>query len=233
MPEILAFIPARGGSKRLPMKNITPLRGQPLISYTIEAALASEVTRTIVSTDSEEIAGLSRELGADVPSLRPKRLAGNRSIIEDAIFDVLKKLQKRENYTPDIIVLLQPTSPLRDARHIDESIELLMTSRAESVVSVSDPMEHPACMVRWERDGRMCFALGEGIVPGIIQHQDFPEYFFINGAIYCFTIESLFLYKSRFSEKPIPYLMNGIHSIDVDTSDEFQIVEAVMEHLSS
>lgn len=232
-PEVLGFIPARGGSKRLPKKNIEPLFGQPLIAYTIDAALASGVTRTLVSTDSEEIAEISKGLGADVPFLRPAHLAGGKSIIEDAIFDALGQLKAMENYTPDVIVLLQPTSPLRKARHIDESVQLLLSTGAESVVSVSDPMEHPVCMVRWDSNRRMHFALGEGLVPGKVQHQDFPEYFFINGAVYCFTVASLMLHRSRFCGNPVPYVMERIYSIDVDTKDEFQIAEAIIKYLSS
>ncbi len=226
--EILGFIPARGGSERLPGKNIRPLNGKPLVAYTIDAALGSDVTRVVVSTDSEGIAMVSREFGADVPFLRPKHLATSSAVIEDAIFDMLDGLKRSEDYSPDVIVLLQPTSPLRSSEHINEAIQLLVSEKAESVVSVSEPMEHPACMARWDDDGRIRFALGDDLVPGEVQHQDFPEYFFINGAIYCFTSDSLELYRSRFSRAPIRYVMDRIHSIDVDTTDEFKIAEAIL-----
>ena len=226
--EILGFIPARGGSERLPGKNIRPLRGKPLVAYTIDAAAGSHVTRVVVSTDSEDVAAVSREFGAEVPFLRPKHLATSSAVIEDAIFDMLDGLKRSENYSPDVIVLLQPTSPLRSSEHINQAIQLLVSEKAESVVSVSEPMEHPACMARWDDDGRIRFALGDDLVPGEVQHQDFPEYFFINGAIYCFTSDSLELYRSRFSRAPLQYVMDRIHSIDVDTTDEFKIAEAIL-----
>jgi CMP-N,N'-diacetyllegionaminic acid synthase len=213
---------------RLPGKNIRILRGKPLVAHSIEAALASCITRVVVSTDSDEVARVSKEFGAEVPFMRPDYLATGNAVIEDAIFDLLGRLKDQENYVPDVIVLLQPTSPLRSTHHINEAIKLLVSKGAESVVSVSEPMEHPACMARWDDDGRIRFALGDDLVPGEAQHQDFPEYFFINGAIYCFTVSSLMRNKSRFSEKPFRYVMDRIDSVDVDTTDEFKIAEAIL-----
>ena len=226
--EILGFIPARGGSERLPGKNIRLLGGKPLVAHTIEAARESIITRVVVSTDSQDIAVVSESFGAEVPFLRSKHLATGSSVIEDAIFEMVGYLRDRENYIPDIVVLLQPTSPLRRAKHINAAVRLMVSANAESVVSVSEPMEHPACMARWEDDGRIRFALGDDLVPGDVQHQDFPEYFFINGAIYGFTIESLEKHQSRFSRKPARYVMDRINSIDVDTVDEFKIAEAIL-----
>ena len=198
------------------------------MGHTIEAALDSCITRVVVSTDSVEIANVSKIFEAEVPFMRPNHLATDDAIIEDAIFDMLGRLNESEGYVPDIIVLLQPTSPLRTAENIDEAIKLLISQSAEAVVSVSEPMEHPACMARWDSDGFVHFALGDDLVPGHVQRQAFPEYFFINGAIYCFTIDSLEANRSRFSKKTIPYLMGRMDSVDVDSSDEFEIAEAIL-----
>lgn len=117
--EILGFIPAQGGSKGIPKKNLHELNGKPLILYTIKAALESKINRLIVSTDSKEIAEISRRYGAEVPFLRPKELAKDTSTIEEALFDVISRLEKNEGYRPELIVLLHPTSPLRQTKHIN------------------------------------------------------------------------------------------------------------------
>lgn len=137
----LAIIPARGGSKGIPGKNIRSFCGKPLIAYTIEAAKQSHhLSRVIVSTDSEEIARISRERGAEVPFLRPPELAADTSKIIDAVRHLLAKLRADEGYAPDCTVLLQPTSPLRTAADIDTTIELLLAREADSAITVS-PVE--------------------------------------------------------------------------------------------
>ncbi len=225
--EIFGFVPARGGSKGIPRKNLQLLNGKPLIAYTIKEALASSITRLLVSTDSEEIAATSLELGADVPFLRPDDLARDNSIIEDAMIDALKCLEHKEGYRPDIIVLLHPTTPLRRTRHIDEAVLLLKEKGADAVVSVSAPMEHPGDMVYWNDRGEMRFLLD--FMPGKTQRQDYPDYQFLNGVVYAFTRESLMRNKSRYGEKTIPYFMRQIESIDIDSMDDLLIAEALLQ----
>jgi CMP-N-acetylneuraminic acid synthetase len=136
-----AIIPARGGSKDIPKKNIKPLRGKPLITYTIDYAKKSRcINKVVVSTEDEEIAEISRKYGAEVME-RPENLAKGESPTIDVIFHVLKIL-KMKNYNPDIVVLLQPTSPLRSAKDIDNAIKLFLDSDCESVVSVY-AVKHP------------------------------------------------------------------------------------------
>lgn len=224
--NILGFIPARGGSKGIPKKNIYPLNGKPLIAYTIEEALKSKINRLVVSTDSEEIAKVSRQYGAEVPFLRKKELSQDRSVIEDAILDALERLKQTEGYQSDLIVLLHPTTPLRTARHIDESIALLLEKLADSIVSVSEPMEHPGDMVYWDSQGKMQFLLD--IDHRRIQRQQFLECYFLNGAIYTFTSKSLLRNKSRFGEKTIPYIMRQMDSLDIDSMDDLLIAEAIL-----
>jgi CMP-N,N'-diacetyllegionaminic acid synthase len=129
--EVVALIPARGGSKAIPRKNLAPLGGRPLLAWTVDAARESRaVTRTVVSTDDEEIAAAARGLGAEVLD-RPPELAADETPMRDVIEHALRELPRA-----DVLVLLQPTSPLRRARHVDEAVELLRTTGADSVVSV-------------------------------------------------------------------------------------------------
>ena len=223
----LAVIPARAGSKRVPGKNIRELCGKPIIAYTVEAAIQSNVfSRVVVSTDSEEIANVSVRVGAEVPFLRPKEVAQNQSVIEDAILDALKRLKQSGGYKPDVIVLLHPTTPLRTTTHIDESIALLLEKQADAVVSVSEPMEHPGDMVYWDSQGKMHFLLDTDFGKG--QRQQYPKYFFLNGVVYVFTRENLLQNKSRFGKKTIPYVMRKIDSIDIDSMDDLLIAEAIL-----
>jgi CMP-N-acetylneuraminic acid synthetase len=121
--EVLAVIPARGGSKGLPRKNILPLAGKPLIAYSIEAALASKlITRVVVSTDDQEIAEISRAYGAEVPFMRPAELAGDRAKVVDAINHTLRGLEGREGYKPRVLATLYPTHPFRTPEMLDELV---------------------------------------------------------------------------------------------------------------
>jgi len=227
--KILGFIPARANSKGLPGKNIKLLNGKPLISYTIEEAKKSRINRIIVSTDSLEISEISQSLGAEVPFLRSAELSQDDSVIEDAILDVLEKLNKNEGYQPNMIVLLQPTSPLRKATHIDDCIKLLDEKKADSVVSVSEPMEHPAVMVNWDAQGKMNFLSDLFFQEQKTQRQGYPTFFFVNGAVYVFKIQNLIKNKSRYGEKTLPYIMRQIDSIDINTIDELLIAEALLQ----
>ena len=227
--ETLGFIPARGNSKGIPKKNIRLLNGEPLISYTIKEAKKSGINRLIVSTDSPEIAEISQTFGAEVPFLRPADLSQDGSVIEDALLDVLKKLNEIEGYEPDVIVLLHPTSPLRKATHIDECIRLFKDNMVDSVVSVSEPTEHPAEMVYWEDDGEIRFVSDLFFQERKTQRQGFPPLFFVNGAVYVFKYKSLIRKKSRFGEQTLPYVMRQIDSIDIDSMDDFLIAEAILQ----
>ena len=143
--NILGLIPARGGSKGLPRKNIKPLLGKPLIAWTIEQALASRyLDRVVVSTDNKEIAEISKKYGAEVPFMRPKELAEDNAKGIDVVLhaiDWLKENNKRKQY--DLMMLLQPTSPLRATEDIDKAIETLFLKEAKAIVSVCEVAHHP------------------------------------------------------------------------------------------
>lgn len=226
--KIFGFIPARGGSKGVPKKNIYLLNGRPLIAYTIIEGLKSKISRLIVSTDSSEIANIAREYGGDVPFLRPDNLAQDDSIIEEAIVDTLKRLKENESYEPEIIVLLHPTTPLRTASHINDSINLLLETQADSVVSVSPPMEQPGDMVYWDSSGKMHFLLETLIEPFKAQRQGYPECYFLNGVVYTFTYRSFLETGDRFGKRSVPYMMRQIDSIDIDSMDDMLIAEAII-----
>jgi CMP-N-acetylneuraminic acid synthetase len=224
--EILGFIPARGGSRGIPKKNLYHVNGHPLIYYSIKTALESRINRLIVSTDSQEIAEVGLQFGAEVPFLRPKELAQDHSTIEDALMDALNRLGK-EKYHPDIIVLLHPITPFRRTQHINASIDLLIKNSADTVVSVSDPMEHPGDMVYWDKEGQMKYLLD--IDHTKMQRQHYPKYYFHNGVVYVFTAKSFMENKDRFGSKVIPYQMRQIDSIDIDSMDDSEIAEAILK----
>lgn len=163
MSAMLALVPARGGSKGVPGKNIRPLAGKPLISYTINAALRSEYQlRVVVSTDDVRIAEVSRAAGAEVPFLRPQELALDETPTLSVVQDALHWLKEHEAYEPEIVVLLQPTSPLRTAQHIDEGIRLLLETGADSVISVCEAEHSPYWMWRVDSEGRVTRFMEEG-----------------------------------------------------------------------
>ncbi len=165
MTEMLALIPARGGSKSIPRKNIRPFAGHPLIAYSIAAGLAAElVTRVIVSTDDEEIAAVARRYGAEAPFLRPAELAQDHTPDLPVFQHALEWLAEHEGYQPEIVVQLRPTSPFRRVAHIDQAMyRLLEQPEADSVRTVCVPFQNPFKMWRIGPDGLMQPAAGGGI----------------------------------------------------------------------
>jgi len=145
--EILAIIPARGGSKTLPGKNIKLLNGKPLIAYTIEEALKSKyISRVVISTDDEAISEVGKKYGAEVPFLRPEELSTDYSPSIDAVIYTINKLKDMHGYFPDYVCLLQCTTPLKTVYHIDGAIEKLVRSGFDGIVSVCESQAHPYWM---------------------------------------------------------------------------------------
>lgn len=221
--EILGLIPARGGSKSIPNKNITLLAGRPMLAYTCEAALASQyLKRIILSTDDPTIAEVGRKCGVEVPFLRPSKLAQDETPMLDVVRHVLNWLQEKEGYKPDIIVLLQPTSPLRKAEHIDAAVNILIKSGAESVVSVIEvPHQfNPVSVMRLE-NGKLVSFLPS---PSILRRQDKPQIYARNGPVVLVTRREIILGKnSLYGDDCRPYIMNERDSIDVDTPLDLEI----------
>ncbi len=228
MKRILAIIPARGGSKGIPGKNIYPVNGKPLIAYTIEAALASKlVTKTIVSSDDDEILKISVEFGA-IALKRPKELAQDTSSSEEAIQHVLNWLiDQSEIY--DIMVLLQPTSPLRDVTDIDNAINLLLENNASGVISVTNIGVKPF---------KSYYINPSGFLVGVhndkapnMRRQDLPDAFLANGAIYAAYVKEFLRTKSLIPPKTIPYLMANSKSIDIDSLADIKLLENILKEL--
>ena len=227
--NILTLIPARGGSKRLPGKNIKDLCGKPLIAWTIEAALNSKyLNDVIVSTDCEEIAGISKKFGARVPFIRPESISQDQTEIPEVIDHTL------ENINGDFthLLLLQPTCPLRTTEDIDSSIEMLLEKQANAVYSVCEVDHSPL----WSNTLPENSSFDNFLRPEIagVRSQDLPTYYRLNGAVYlvhlaCFLEkESLFQHKNSFA-----YVMDKKASIDIDDELDFTIAETLIENKSS
>lgn len=221
-PKVIAIIPARGGSKRLPGKNIKPLLGRPLIDYSIEAGLgASLITRVLVSTDSPEIAEVARQAGAEVPFLRPPDLATNGAPTLPVLLHCTEWLGIH-GWDPDIVVVLQPTSPLRRSWHIDQAIELLLSTQADSVVGICKA-EHSPSVLRKVVEGRVIPFLTstDTVDPG-------TEVYRLNGALY---VTWLSVMKERgllLGADTRGYVMDPEYSVDIDTELDFLLAEALL-----
>jgi len=219
----LAIIPARGGSKRLPNKNILDLAGKPLISYTIEAAKKSKyIDEIIVSSDSDEILEIVKEYNIKTIK-RPDYLASDTAKTIDVIKHVIEIMNKKYDY----IVLLQPTSPLRNEKHIDEAIELLNVKEADAIVSVCE-MEHSPL---WSNTLPSSLSM-EGFIREEIKNkrsQELEKYYRINGAIYICKTDELLKQNTLFLDKNIfAYIMDRKSSIDIDDEIDFKLAEVLM-----
>lgn len=222
--KILAIIPARGGSKTIPRKNIKLLNGKPLIYYTIKESIKSKyLGRIIVSTEDKEISEISKKYGAEVIE-RPEELAKDETPTIDVIFHVLQVV-KAENFEPGLVVLLQPTSPLRNAQDIDNAIELFLKNDCESVVSVCEVEHSPYWS--FEIENRYLKPIFGGKYLNM-RRQDLPKVYTPNGAIYVSTPEILRKYKSFYCSKTIPYIMPPERSVDIDNEIDFMLAELLM-----
>jgi N-acylneuraminate cytidylyltransferase/CMP-N,N'-diacetyllegionaminic acid synthase len=226
--KIVGIIPARGGSKGIPRKNIKPLAGKPLIAYTIEAALKSKyLDRVIVSTEDEEIANVSRKYGAEVPFVRPDSLSGDSvPVVPDIPKYIIKELKKREGFNVDVVVVLQPTSPLRDVKYIDQAIEKLFSTKCDWVVTVSSVNIHPFRMRKMKKDRLEPLFANKNIWA---QRQDLPPVYHFNGAIYV-TKKSVITTKNVFKNKDWRgIIMEPEEAIDIDTMADFIAAENILK----
>jgi CMP-N-acetylneuraminic acid synthetase len=218
----LAIIPARGGSKRLPRKNVLDINGKPLIAWSIEAGKESiYIDDVVVTSDDDEILEIAQKFKAKTIK-RPDSLATDTSTTHDAITHTLDNI---EDY--DYVVLLQPTSPLRNAKHIDEAIRLLEEKKADAIVSVCE-MEHSPL---WSNTLDDTLSMEDFMKEEILnkRSQDLEIYFRLNGAIYICKTKKLLEEKSFFLKKYIyAYLMDKSSSIDIDTKFDFKMASCMM-----
>jgi CMP-N,N'-diacetyllegionaminic acid synthase len=219
--KFLAVIPARGGSKGIPKKNIIELNGKPLIQYTIESAIQSSyLDDVIVTTDCEEIAEVSKLAGAEVPFMRPDELASDSAKTIDALVHAVDELAKNGR-TYDYIVLLQPTQPLRLSQHIDEAIEKLIASDKSSLAAVTKVQEHPILVRSIDAQGELVPLLN---VSSTVRRQDFPEFYKVNGAIYINKL-SEFNLDTSLNDNLVPYIMDHRYSTDIDELFDLEIAK--------
>jgi len=224
--RVLAIIPARGGSKRLPKKNILPLGGKPLISWSIEAGLKSEyVDSVIVSTDCREIAEISKNYGAEVPFMRPADIADDYSTTNSVILHAINILSQTEVF--DIIVILQPTSPLRLSTDIDNALEMLERKKSDGVVSVCECEHSPLWSNIIPNDGNLGGFINEAIQSK--RSQDLPTYYRLNGAVYAFTTASFIKNQGvDYTDSVFSIEMPTLRSIDIDHELDFKLAEVIL-----
>jgi CMP-N,N'-diacetyllegionaminic acid synthase len=228
-PRVLALIPARGGSKGLPRKNVLDVGGKPLIVWSVEAGLASKrVDAVVVSTDDREIADVALGAGAEVPFMRPAELAADTSPSIDAVLHALDALAA-DGREFDMLALLEPTSPLRTAGDIDRAVELLIAhADADAVVSVGEVhMEHPSIVKRIEGD-RLTPYVPEALKA--TRRQDLDRAYFPYGVVYLSRVESLRATRSFYPEKTMPMLIERWQNYEIDDVYDLVCVSAILEY---
>ncbi len=230
--EVLAIIPARGGSQGILKKNIRKLSGKPLIEYTIETAQKSnKISRIIVSTDDPKIAKISQSLGAEVPFLRPKKFAKKNSLTLDVIKHTLNFLESKELYIPDIVIILQPTSPLRTSSLIDSSVVTLIKSKSTSVISVTPVKQHPFTSFSYNNKFLKPYK-SNFEKHSIRQKRSFL--FYPTGSIYTFWYKTIKKYNSLYGPKIKPLTDDDPKSnIDIDEKFDFFMAEMILRHWDS
>lgn len=221
---MLALIPARGGSKGIPRKNLASLGGRPLIAWTIDCARrARGVERVVVTTDCAEIAAAARAAGAEAPFLRPAALARDATPGIDPLLHALDWLAYHENYRPGWVLNLQPTSPLRAPADVEAACELAQKPGVTSVVSVTPSPAHPYWCKRIEGDGRLVDFHADA--PDATRRQELPEAYLLNGAIYLARREALVRERSFYTERTFALVMPRERSVDVDTPFDLELAE--------
>lgn len=230
--KILAVIPARGGSKSIPRKNIKPFVGHPLIAYSITAGLkAKRVNRVIVSTDDEEIARIARSYGAEVPFLRPVKLAQADTPDLPVFKDLLSRLKKDEGYCPDIVVQLRPTSPLRSPKCVDEAISLLLKdNQADSVRGVIPSGQNPYKMWRIEDGYLIPLLQSEFSEHYNMPRQKLPQTFWQTGHVDVIRYETIVKKHSMSGDIILPYMLDSRYAIDIDNPAQWELAEWILTH---
>jgi len=225
---IVAVIPARGGSKGIPRKNLTTILGKPLIAYTVEAALrAQTLDRILVSTDDEHIRAVSQGYGAEAPFLRPPHLATDTASGISVLQHAIMYLAEQEDYLADIVVCLQPTSPLRSAEDIDAGVRLCIDAGADSVVSLCQAKHHPYWMKKIV-DGRVSPLMSKNETH-YTRRQDLPSVYQLNGALYVTRTNVLIDENRVLGKYTAPYIMPPERSIDIDTPDDLKFAAVLLK----
>lgn len=227
--KILCVIPARGGSKRLPGKNIMELAGKPLIAYSIECARASGLLdRIVVSTDDEAITEVARSFGAEVPFMRPATLARDESSSADVLLHATEWLEENEGYTFDAVVLLQVTSPLRTTEDVEAAVKMLIDNEAQNVFSVTKAHASPyTTLVETKADGYARLSKESA------ENEPVPPVYELNGAVYAWWKNTLNRERPLFQDRTSFYVMERERSVDIDTLLDFKIAETILKDMEN
>lgn len=228
--SVIAVIPARSGSKGLPGKNIRDLCGKPLIAWSIEKAKQSDAVDTVlVSTDSQEIAGIATKYGAAVPFIRPSELAYDESPTIDVLEHALDWYRDNRNIEFDIIVLLEPTSPLREDKDIENMLSILLENESEydAIVSVGEVSEHPSIMKRLEGSRMEPFC--QELVQTTRRQDNIPAYF-PYGVGYIVKTETLRKYRTIYPRRTMAYKIQRYQNYEIDDLYDFICIEVIMKH---
>lgn len=226
--KVLGVITARGGSKRIPRKNVKELCGKPLIYYTIKAALESKLlNKVILSSDGDEIINIAKEMGIEVPFKRPIELAKDDTLTIDVIIHAVDFVEKNQGFFPDIVVILEPTSPLRTAEDIDNALRIHLETNADSVVGVSKTDHWHPLRAKKIIDGILydyCMEEKEGV-----RRQDLPPAYFRNGAFYSVKRDVLMNEHKLYGKVTCPYIMPPERSIDINENMDFKLAEILIK----
>ena len=233
--KILSFIGARSGSKGIKNKNIIDFEGKPLMNWTIEASLKSKyIDHTIVSTDSEIIAKMARDDGADAPFLRPPEISGDSAKYLDAISHCIDWMKKNLNYVFDLIIALQPIAPLRTEKHIDQAVEYYFNKRRSEVDTLASVIQLPkkfGWVFKGSNTGYMDYCFDMGRLN--LQRQEMENYYMPNGAIFLGPVETV-IQSGFYSEQTLFYKMSDKDSVDIDTREDLdkalKIFRARLKH---
>lgn len=234
--EVLAIVPARGGSKTIPGKNIKLLGGIPLIAYSIAAGLgAKQVSRVIVSTDDEEIAKVARSFGAEVPFMRPAELAGDGTPDLPVFKHALTWLKEKENYVPEVVMHLRPTSPFRPEGAVDNAIDLLLNnSGADCVRTVVSSAQNPYKMWRLGTGGYMKPLLD---LPGVAEpynapRQGLPETYWQTGHIDAIRFATIMEKETMSGSQILPLIIDPQYAVDIDTEHDWRRAEWCLANIN-
>jgi len=224
--KVLGIIPARGGSKGLPRKNIKTICGKPLIEWTINSAKASNVISDIfISTDDEEIAEIVRSLGMEVPFLRPKKFAQDDS----STFDVIKHVLDSYSNDFDYIILLEPTSPMRTADDIDNAFNLLLKYKHKSIVGIAKiESQHPSFSVWKNIDGTIKSVID--MAGKAVRRQEVDDIYYYEGSLYISEVREYLRRKTFYHESTMGFVMPKYKSLEIDDLDDFIMTESLMRY---
>lgn len=227
--KILGVIPARGGSKAIKNKNMSEINGKPLIYYTIKEALKSKfISDLVVSSDDESIINYSIKLGVTAPFKRPKNLSTDNALSSSVVYHALEYMESLKSINYDLVIMLQPTSPFRKVKHIDESIRLMINKNSDSLVSVVNvDGYHPYRMKKFSEDYVLNY-IDQGF-EDMRPRQNLPKVFIRNGAIYIVKCEYFKKNKNLVGQKCLGYEMDLKESVNIDNEIDLLVSKTIME----